>query len=251
MHWCRQNLHTPTSTYTLNMLRAWQAKPPVGLGSLLSFTEQNSQGSRLEEGTQCVSTPSPAKVSVSGDGSSQQLARLELSVCWLQAAGCLVLPGIYNSTITEELFSLTDVRQDYIFHNSDTVSRCVIFKNKIKLQNSSKISSVDSSVDLLRNPCQSSALVNFDMWICTADQVSCEVCIFSYAFSPNFVYPLFSKNSLIMFVWLLYYCETHEPQLLLFSVSPLFSMNSRQNLKLCDWMSTAEMDLGSHLLDWN
>lgn len=89
---------THTDKYTLNTLKAWQAKPPVGLGFLLSSTEQNSQGSRLEEGTQCVSTPSPAKVSVSGDGSSQQLARLELSVCWLQAAGCLVLPGIYNST---------------------------------------------------------------------------------------------------------------------------------------------------------
>ncbi len=48
---------THTDKYTLNALKAWQAKPPVGLGSLLSSTEQNSQGSRLEEGDPvCLNT---------------------------------------------------------------------------------------------------------------------------------------------------------------------------------------------------
>ena len=102
-HWCRQKWRAK-KTYAHRQVHTQHAQGPdkqslpLGRALLLSSTEQNSQGSGLEEGTQCVSTLSPAKVSVSGDGSSQQLARLELSVCWLQAAGCLVLPGIYNST---------------------------------------------------------------------------------------------------------------------------------------------------------
>lgn len=112
---------------------AWQAKPPVGLGSPPSSTEQNSQGSRLEEGTQCVSTLSPAKVSVSGDGSSQQLARLELSECWLQAAGCLVLPGILEfSSHRENLLLPHKYEQGLIIQKQNKGNQVCDYRHKPK-----------------------------------------------------------------------------------------------------------------------
>ena len=76
-HDTQKNMYAHRQVHTQHAQGPDKQSLLLGWAPLLSSTEQNSQGSGLEEGTQCVSTLSPAKVSVSGDGSSQQLARLD------------------------------------------------------------------------------------------------------------------------------------------------------------------------------